>query len=59
MVTAIESSYNKHTVPLLLLDNIKLKYLACVIVDSRLEISLNQLFKSLCLTNYSVMTNFL
>lgn len=44
MVTAIESSYNKHTVPLLLLDNIKLKYLACVIVDSRLEISLNQLF---------------
>lgn len=43
MVIVIESSYNKHNVPLLLLDSIKLKYLACVIVDSRLEISLSQL----------------
>lgn len=43
MVIDTESSYNKHTVALLPLDSTKLKYLACVIVDSRLEISLNQL----------------
>ena len=43
MIIAIESSYNKHMVPLLFLDSIKLKYLACVSVNSRLEISLNQL----------------